>query len=128
MGFASGSIGFKRFFVDGDVQQRVDEDLIDVLAKKAIGADHVRASDKTEFGWITGQHILDSKFDFGKNAIADGLAFAMRIDTNKPPGDLVRGYQKQAETAMLEASGREFLSKSERKEADPAARPSPRGV
>ena len=39
----------------------------------------------------------------------------MRIDTNKPPGDLVRSYQKQAEEAMLEASGREFLSKSERK-------------
>jgi hypothetical protein len=117
MGFASGAIGFKRFFVDGDVPQRVDEEMIETLAKKAMGADHIRASDKTEIGWITGQHILDTKFDFAKNAVADGLCFAMRIDTNKPPADLVRGYQKQAEAALLEASGREFLSKAERREA-----------
>ncbi len=117
MGFASGAISFKRFFVDGQAPQRVEESLIEQLAARAMGADSLRTADKTEIGWTTGEHLLDTKFDFAKNSVADGLHFALRIDTNKPPGDLVRSYQRMAEQAMLEASGREMLSKAERREA-----------
>lgn len=117
MGFASGAITFKRFFVNGQSFERVDEALLETLAAKAMGADHMRTSDKTEIGWTTGEHILDTRFDFGKNVVADGLHFCLRIDTNKPPADLVRSYQRLNEQAMLEASGREFLSKAERREA-----------
>ncbi len=117
MGFASGAITFKRFFVNGDSFERVDEELLEMLAARSISKDPVRAADHTEIGWITGEHILDTQFDFAKNAIADGLHFSMRIDTNKAPADLVRSYQRINEQAMLEASGREFLSKAEKREA-----------
>ncbi len=117
MAFASGSITFKRFFINGPGQPRVDEPLLEQLAARAIGADSVRTADKTEIGWTSGEHILDTRFDFGKNAIADGLYMALRIDTNKPPGDLVHSYKRINEQAMLEASGRDFLSKAERREA-----------
>jgi hypothetical protein len=117
MGFAGGSMTFKRFFVSGQGPQRVDEPLLEQLAARAIGAGSVRTSDKTEIGWTTGDHILDTRFDFTKNAVADGLHAAVRIDTHKPPADLVRSYQRLSEQAMLEASGREFLSRAERREA-----------
>ncbi|MBI4579930.1 MAG: hypothetical protein HY718_09530 [Planctomycetes bacterium] len=117
MGFAGGSITFKRFIVQGESLQRVTEDLLEQLSARAMGRDHMELASRTAVGWTTGDHILDVEFSFAKNAIADGLSFAMRIDTNKPPTDLVRGYQRQNEQAMLEASGREFLSKAERREA-----------
>jgi len=117
MAFASGSIALKRFFVIGDSYDRVDEALLKKLSAKAMTADTVRTSDLTELGWVTGEHILDSEFDFAKNALADGLHFALRIDTNKPPTDLVRSYQKINERAMLEAAGKDFLSKAQRREA-----------
>jgi hypothetical protein len=117
MGFASGSVSFKRFFVDGQGEAQVDQSLLDKLSSKAMGADSIRTADQTELGWTTGEHILDVEFDFEKNAVADGLHFALRVDTNKPPGDLVRSYQRMNEQTMLEASGREFLSKAQRKEA-----------
>ncbi|HQA45937.1 MAG TPA: hypothetical protein PK579_15420, partial [Phycisphaerae bacterium] len=117
MAFAGGAVTFKRFYVLGQGFPRVDEEVLKKLADHAHGADSIRTADKTELGWTTGQHILDTKFDFSKNAIADGLHFAIRVDTNKPPADLVRSYQRLAEEAMLEASGREFLTKGERKEA-----------
>jgi hypothetical protein len=82
-----------------------------------MGRDSMQTADHAEVGWVTGDHIQDVEFSFAKNAVADGLALAMRIDTNKPPSDLVRSYQRQNEQAMLEASGREFLSKAERREA-----------
>lgn len=117
MGFASGSITFKRFIVQGDSPQRVEEDLLEQLSARAMGRDSMSLADNSEIGWITGDHVLDVDFDFAKNAVADGLSFALRIDTNKPPTDVVRAYQRQAEQSMLEASGREFLSKAERREA-----------
>lgn len=117
MGFAGGSITFKRFIVQGDAPQRVDETLLEQLSARAMGRDSMQTADHTDIGWITGEHILDTGFGFAKNAVGDGLAFAMRVDTNKAPSDLVRSYQRQNEQALLEASGREFLSKSERRQA-----------
>lgn len=117
MGFASGAVTFKRFFVNGEAFGPADESLIEMLAARSMAGDPVRTADHTEIGWTTGEHILDTRFDFARNVIADGLVFAMRVDTNKAPADLVRSYQKLNEQAMLEASGREFLSKAERREA-----------
>lgn len=116
MGFTKGSVTFKRFIVQGTVMPDVDM-LLDKLSSQAIGRGGVQLADGTHSGWITGEHICDVDFSRMKNALGDGLLFAIRIDTNKPPTDLVRSYQRQNEAAMLEASGREFLSKAERREA-----------
>ncbi len=117
MGFASGAVTFKRFAVQGGLLDRVDEDLIERLAAYSINADSIQTADRTCYGWVTGTHILDTRFDLAKNAVADGLHFALRIDTNKPPADLVRSYQRMNEEAVLEAEGRDFLSKAQRREA-----------
>lgn len=122
MAFASGSMTFKRFYVSGEGFPRVDDDVLKLLADHAHGADSIRTSDNTEIGWTSGEHLLDTHFDYAKNAIADGLHFALRVDSNKAPADLVHGYQRQAEETMLEASGRAFLTKGERKEAREQAR------
>ena len=117
MAFASGPVTFKRFFVAGSAPERVSQDLLDRVARRAIGNGSVAARDGSEAGWVTGDHILDTKFDFGKNAIAECLYLAMRVDANKPPSEIVRSYQKMHEQALLEKSGREFLSRQERREA-----------
>lgn len=117
MAFASGSITVKRFAVQGQSPRQADEELIEKLQAHAIGADDIRTADKTQIGWTTGEHILDTRFNLMKNALADGLHFAMRVDTHKAPPDLVRSYQRVNEAAILESSGREFLSKSEKREA-----------
>jgi hypothetical protein len=122
MGFASGPVTFKRFFVAGAAPKRVDQDLLDRVEQRAIGKGTVSARDGSEAGWVTGDHILDTKFDFAKNAIAECLYLAMRVDANKPPSEIVRSYQRIHEQALLEKSGREFLSRQERREAREAAR------
>ncbi len=117
MGFAGGTMTFKRFFVGGESIRQVGEELVEQLSARSMSKDCVRTADKTEVGWTTGEHVLDTKFTFEKNVVADGLHMAMRVDTNRPPADIVRSYQKMNEQAMLEASGRDFLSKAERREA-----------
>jgi len=122
MGFMSGLVTFKRFFVAGAAPKRVDQDLLDRVEQRAIGKGTVSTRDGSEAGWITGDHILDTKFDFAKNAIAECLYLAMRVDANKPPSEIVRSYQRIHEQALREKSGREFLSRQERREAREAAR------
>ncbi len=117
MGFAGGAITFKRFAVQGNLLDHVNEELIERLSTYAIDADSVQTADRTSYGWVTGEHILDTRFDPGKNAVADGLHFGLRVDTNKPPADLVRSYQRINEETILKADGRDFLSKPQRREA-----------
>ena len=122
MGFSRGQVTFKRFFVQGPGIDRVDESFLEKLSAHAISADSVQTADQKAFGWTTGVHILDTQFDWSKNVSADGLYFALRIDTNKPPAELLHSYQKINEQTILEASGREFPSKTERREAREQAR------
>ena len=117
MGFANGTVTFKRFAVAGGTRKPADETLLERLAGHAVDADSIQTADKTVYGWISGEHILDTVFNSSRNIVADGLHFALRVDTNKPPADLLRSYRKINEQAMLQASGREFLSKAERREA-----------
>ena len=117
MAFAGGAVTFKRFAVQGGLLDRVDDELLERLAAYAIDADSIQTADRTAYGWVTGEHILDTRFDLAKNVVADGLHFGLRVDTNKPPADLVRSYQRINEEAMLKADGRDFLSKPQRREA-----------
>lgn len=117
MSLPSGSITCKRFYIDHTSQLQDTQSLLDQLVERAMGKDTIQTADHTELGWTTGEHILDVDFNYEKNVIGDGLFFAMRVDTNKPPADLIRSYQKINEETMLEAGGREFLSKAQRREA-----------
>lgn len=68
------------------------------------------------------EDILDLNFDLAKNIIHDTLHFAVRIDTEKLPADLLRAYTR-AELQVLAAeypSGR--ASVSQKRQAQEAAR------
>jgi len=53
MGFAGGSITFKRFFVQGEAPALVNEALIEQLSARAMGRDSIQTADHTDMGWIT---------------------------------------------------------------------------
>src|SRR5437867_1326953 len=88
MGFASGSISFRRFAVIGDQPDTIDQDLLDKLAEHALRVGEIGVPEEVEYGWSGGRHVLDGNFSFEHNVYADALHFAMRIDSNKAPGDL----------------------------------------
>ena len=60
--------------------------------RRAMLIRHARSADGVEAGWIAGDHILDTRFDLAKNIVNDTLQFALRIDAQKIPGDLLRAY------------------------------------
>jgi hypothetical protein len=122
MGFASGSVSFRRFAVVGKHRSAVDQDLLDKLAEHALRLQEMGVPEEVEYGWSGGRHVLDSHFSFERNVFADALFFGLRIDTNKVPGDLKKAYQIMEEEAVAAGNPSGFISKSQKKDVKESIR------
>ncbi|NOX59286.1 MAG: hypothetical protein GXP29_10565 [Planctomycetes bacterium] len=123
MGFVSGSVTFRRYRIEGWNRADIDDAFVEALTTCAFGRYRTAADDGIQLGWVTPLHVLDAEFA-GEKISAGGFAhFAMRLDRNTPPAAIKRSYFEIERLAALEASGRDFLSKRDLKEArDNAAR------
>ncbi len=122
MGFLTGRVTCLRFHVTGRSPRTFGPEHLEKLAAHALGKQRVVAGDGGEVGWIAGDHILDTRFDLEKNVVNDTLQFALRVDSQKVPSDLLRAYT-QVELEGLAAnnpSGRP--SARQKREARTAAR------
>jgi hypothetical protein len=123
MGFLNGRVTFTRYRVSGSSPLPFAEDVLALAAQHVAG--RRGAADPTDgvsTGWAGGDHVLDLTFDLAKNIINDALHLAIRNDTDKIPGSLLKAYT-QIETearAKLNPSG--HPTKAQRTEAKEAAR------
>ena len=123
MGFWNGRVTFTRYRVSGSSPLPFGEEILEQAAKHLIGLHG--AADPTDgiaTGWAGGDHVLDLSLELGKNIVVDALHLAIRIDTDKIPGPLLRAYT-QIETearAQLNPSG--IATKTQRQEAKEAAK------
>jgi hypothetical protein len=91
------------------------------LEKHAIGKARVLTGEGVEIGWTAGDHVLDVTFDLAKNIVNETLHFALRVDQQKLPSDLLRAYT-QVELQALAASNPSGLpSKRQKREARQSA-------
>ena len=121
MGFASGSVSFRRYAVVGEAPTSADQALLDKLAEHALKPGEFGA-EEVEYGWGGGRHVLDGHFGFEQNVFADALHFALRIDTNKVPGDLKKAYQFMEEEAVAAGNPSGFISKSQKRDVKDVVR------
>jgi len=123
MGFLNGRVTFTRYRVSGSSPLPFADDLLALAVQHAAGRHgSAEPTDGVSTGWSGGDHVLDLTFDLAKNVVNDALHFAVRIDTDKIPGSLLRAYT-QIETearAKLNPSG--HPTKAQRQEAKEAAR------
>lgn len=121
MGFLNGRVSFERFKVEGNAPATFDETQLSILEQFAIGNQGALTADGTEVGYAGGDHILDLSFDLEKNIVNDALHASMRVDTNKPPGDLVKAYMKMELRALSADNPSGYPTKQQRVEAKEAA-------
>ncbi len=103
MGFFTGRVTCMRFRLTGQARRTFHPEDLDKLAAHAIGRQRVAGKDGSQAGWLAGDHILDTKFDLAKNVVNDALHFALRVDEQKVPADLLRAYT-QVELQALAAT------------------------
>src|SRR5262249_36342850 len=122
MGFFSGRLTFARYRVDGPSPGLFGPEHLERLAAHAIGRARVASPDGVEVGWTAGDHILDTQFDLAKNVVNETLNFALRVDQQKIPGDLLRAYTAVELRAAAEKNPGGRPSARQRREARDTAR------
>jgi hypothetical protein len=123
MGFLSGRVTYVRYRVGGEGPLPFGEEHLERAERHAIGKHGAGdPADGVSFGWAGGDHVLDTAFDLAKNIINDALHLALRIDTDKIPGDLLRAYTKIETDARARLNPSGFPTKAQRQEAKEAAR------
>ena len=123
MGFASGSVSFRRFMVVGkDHPAAPDQALLDKLAEHVLRPQEMGVPEEAEYGWSGGRHVLDDTFSFDHNVYADAVTFGMRVDTHSFPGAMKKAYEAMETQAVAKANGEKkgekagFVSKAQKKE------------
>jgi hypothetical protein len=122
MGFATGSVSFRRFAVVGKSPKAPTQDLLDKLAGQALKEGEFDKTEEESYGWSGGRHVLDGTFGFEQNVYAECVHFALRIDTNKVPGDLKKAYQLMEEEAVASTNPSGFISKEQKKDVKDSVR------
>jgi len=121
MGFFSGRVSFARFKVKGKAPKGFGPEHLERLEERAIGKERTASRDGIETGWSAGGHLLDVRFDLAKNIVEDTLHFALRIDANKPPSDLLKSYTQMELDAIAAESPTGKVSQKQKREARMAA-------
>ncbi|QQE10550.1 hypothetical protein JD969_13695 [Planctomycetota bacterium] len=117
MGFKSGRVTYCRFKVMGDGPSAVDEAALSILGEHKFQEVEIGAPDEVEVGFVTGDHILDTQFNYEKNGFGNLLMFALRIDTHKVPSEMKQAYKMMNEQAAAAGNPSGFASKSDKREA-----------
>jgi hypothetical protein len=123
MGFLNGRMTFTRFRVGGTSPLPFSEDILGQLEAHKIGK-HSPAEpvDGVSTGWAGGGHVLDVNFDLAKNIINDAVHAAIRVDTDKIPGTLLRAYTQIELDARASMNPSGTPTKAQRQEAKEAAK------
>ena len=123
MGFLNGRVTYVRFRVGGESPLPFGEDILEVASRHAIGRHGAgETNDGISVGWAGGDHLLDTTLDLGKNVVNDALHLAIRVDTDKIPGSLLRAYTKIETNARARMNPSGYPTKAQRQEAKEAAK------
>src|SRR4051794_16137916 len=122
MGFFSGRLTCTRFKVTGRTPRHFDDKHLERLDAHAIGKQRIAGADGVQAGWTAGDHLLDTRFDLAKNVVADTLHFALRLDSEKLPADLMRAYAAMELQALSSKNPSGLPSARQKREARDTAR------
>ena len=115
MGILSSSVSITQYHVDGKLDEPIIQTVSNGLKKQAIQEIDNEDSDKA-IGWSCFNEPFSTDFDQSPFLIGEHFVFSMRIDKKTIPAKIVQKQYQLEMKKKLAASGREFLSKTEKKE------------
>lgn len=114
MGLLSSSVSITRYKVDGKIDDPLIENIAKGLKKYSI---HEIDNDSHEkmIGWTSFDNPFQPDFKGASFSIGTDLVFSLRIDKKTIPSKVVQKHVVIETAKRLEETGREFLSKNEKK-------------
>lgn len=115
MGILSSSVSITQYRVEGKHPEPILESVGTGLKKYAIKEIDNESSDKA-VGWACFNDPFSTDFIQFPFIIGNYFIFSMRIDKKTIPSKIIQKHHTLEIKKMLEKSGRDFLSKTEKKE------------
>ena len=111
MPFDRGTFSFTMFTLRDELPENAGEIL---GARKACKLDEVTG--EPSFGWVTGQHLLDTEIDEGTARFGSAYYLTLRRAVRKIPSSLLNALCRRAEEARMKETGKNFIGSKEKKE------------
>jgi len=122
MGFWNGRVTYTKFRVSGEKPLPFGDEILERAGTHLIGVHGTAVTtDPVSTGWSGGDHVLDLTLDREKNIVDDALHLAIRIDSDKIPGALLRAYTQMEIEARAVTNPSGVATKAQRQEAKEAA-------
>ncbi len=115
MGLLSSSVSITRYKVDGEIQDHLIETIMEGLNKNSITEIDNEPTEKTA-GWASFDNPYLSDFETSSCVIGEYFVFSLRIDKKNIPAKIIKKYYTLEMSKKLAESGREHLSRNEKKE------------
>jgi len=114
MGLLSKTVSLTRYRVEGKIEDNIIESIRKGLSKNAISNAENEVSEQVS-GWTSLEYPYRPDFDNSSFIVGNFFIFSMRIDKKKIPLKVVQKYMAIEIDKRLTESGREFLTKNEKK-------------
>lgn len=111
MGFESGSLSYRAFYLSG----KLPDDVVKRFAKFAMPPIETLTVGELN-GWVSGRHLLDRRITDDNAYLAGYLRLTLVKAEKKIPEALLRAKCKMEEFVLMQAEGKPFVSRSERSE------------
>ena len=115
MGILSSSVSITQYRVEGKLPEPILGSVATGLKKHAVEEIDNDSSDKA-IGWACFNNPFSTDFNQSPFTIGTYFVFSMRIDKKTIPSKVVQKHYTLEMKKRLEKSGRDFLSKTEKKE------------
>lgn len=115
MGLLSSSVSITQYRVEGNIQAPIIETVANALKKHAIVEIDNDSPDKS-IGWVCFKDPFSIDFNQFPFQVGTQFVFSMRIDKKSIPAKVIQKHYALEMKNRLENSGREFLSKTEKKD------------
>lgn len=114
MGILSSSVSVTRYRVQGKLEAPVVETVEKVLKTNGVKEIDGHAAE-TAAGWTSFQNPYRPSFEGASFVFGTYLVFALRIDKKSIPAKIVSKHYAVESARKLEATGRDFLTRNEKK-------------
>lgn len=115
MGILSSSSSITQYHVKGKLEEPILETVLKGLKKQSVEEIDNESSDKA-IGWACFKDPFSIDFDHSPFQMGTHFVFSMRLDKKNIPAKIVQKHYALEMKKRLKNSGREFLSKTEKKE------------
>ncbi len=115
MGILSSNVSITRYNVVGNFDEPVMENMTKILSQNAIVEIDNENFEKSS-GWTSFEDHFKPDFTGNNFVIGSYFIFSFRIDKKVIPSKIVNKVYRQEVSKKLEESGREFLSRNEKKQ------------